>query len=188
MSNTLRITPTALPEVLLVEPRVFRDDRGFFLETYHERRYREAGLEARFVQDNHSRSVRGTLRGLHCQRLRPQGKLVRCVEGELFDVAVDLRRGSPTFKRWVGVLLSAESFRQLWIPEGFAHGFCVLSEHAQMEYKCTDFYAPDDELSLIWNDPEIGIEWPVEKPRLSDKDAGAPCLAEVLELLPVYAG
>lgn len=188
MNITLDITPTAIPEVLLIEPRVFRDDRGFFLETWHERKYREGGLDARFVQDNHSRSVRGTLRGLHSQRRKPQGKLVRCVEGELFDVAVDVRRGSPTFKRWVGEVLSAENFKQLWIPEGFAHGFCVLSDHAQMEYKCTDFYAPDDELSLIWDDPEIGIEWPVAAPRLSEKDAAAPRISEVMDLLPQWDG
>ena len=184
----MKITPTAIPEVRVVEPRVFRDDRGFFLETFHERKYREAGLDARFVQDNHSRSVRGTLRGLHAQRLKPQGKLVRCVEGELFDVAVDIRRGSPTFKQWVGEVLSAENFKQLWIPEGFAHGFCVLSDHAQMEYKCTDFYAPDDELGLIWDDPEIAIEWPLDEPLLSEKDAAAPRISEVLDLLPRWDG
>lgn len=183
----MKLAPTAIPDVLLIEPRVFADDRGFFLETYHERKYREGGLDARFVQDNHSRSVKGTLRGLHSQRLQPQGKLVRCIEGEIFDVAVDIRRGSPTFRNWVGEVLTADNFRQLWIPEGFVHGFCVLSDRAQVEYKCTDFYAPDDELSLIWNDPEIGIEWPIGDPILSSKDAAAPRLSEVMDLLPEWA-
>lgn len=184
--NELNVSPTAIPDVLLVEPRVFPDHRGFFLETYHQRKYDELGLPARFVQDNHSRSGAGILRGLHSQRTRPQGKLVRCVEGELFDVAVDLRRGSPTFKQWVGVVLSAENFKQLWIPEGFAHGFCVLSDHAQMEYKCTDFYDPDDELSVIWDDPDLGIDWPIEDPLLSAKDAAAPRLAAVMDWLPQW--
>lgn len=184
----MRFTPLELPEVLLIEPDVHRDARGFFLETYHERKYREGGLEATFVQDNHSRSAHGILRGLHAQRDNPQGKLVRVIEGRIFDVAVDIRRGSPTFKRWVGVELSAESFRQLWVPEGFTHGFCVLSESAQVEYKCTAFYDRDDELTIAWDDPEIGIDWPLEEPTLSKKDREAPRLAEVLDLLPRYAG
>jgi len=182
----MRFTPTDLPEVLLVEPDVFRDDRGFFLETYHERKYRDGGIPHRFVQDNHSRSVARTLRGLHAQRSKPQGKLVRAIEGRIWDVAVDIRRGSPAFRRWVAVELTAENFRQLWIPPGFAHGFCVLSEMAQVEYKCTDLYDPSDELSLVWNDPEIGIEWPVSDPLLSTKDAAAARLAEVVDLLPRY--
>ncbi len=181
----MRIEPTAIPEVLLVEPRVFRDDRGFFLETYHAERCRRGGLDVTFVQDNHSKSVAGTLRGLHSQ-IEPsaQGKLVRCVEGRIWDVAVDVRRGSPTFKQWVGYELTADNFLQLYIPEGFLHGFCVLSDVAQVEYKCTDFYAPDAELSVIWNDPDLAIEWPVDEPVLSTKDAEAPRLHDVLDRLP----
>jgi dTDP-4-dehydrorhamnose 3,5-epimerase len=177
---------TAVPGVLVVEPVVHRDDRGFFVETYHREKYRQGGLDAVFVQDNHSRSVARTLRGLHAQLRRPQGKLVRAVRGEIFDVAVDIRRGSPTFGRWVGERLSAESFRQLWVPPGFAHGFCVLSEIAEVEYKCTALYDRDDELSIAWDDPEIGIEWPLADPILSPKDAAAARLAEVAERLPVY--
>lgn len=179
--------PTAIPEVILVQPVVHRDDRGFFLETYHRDKYAEGGIDVRFVQDNHSRSVRGTLRGLHAQEQFPQGKLVRCIEGEIFDVAVDLRRGSPTFASWVGEILSAEDFRQLWVPEGFAHGFCVLSEIAQVEYKCTELYHPEDEIGLAWNDPEVGVEWPLEEPVLSGKDADAPRLRQLLDRLPLYA-
>lgn len=180
MSPTLELTPTALPEVVLVEPAVHRDERGFFLETYHAAKYEAGGIGAPFVQDNHSRSARGILRGLHAQLERPQGKLVRAVAGEIFDVAVDVRRGSPTFGRWVGERLSAENFRQLWVPEGFAHGFCVLSEVAEVEYKCTAFYDPGDEIAIRWNDPEIGIDWPTAEPVLSAKDAAAPSLAELV--------
>lgn len=177
---------TSVPGVLVVEPVVHRDDRGFFLETYHREKYRQGGLDAVFVQDNHSRSVAHTLRGLHAQLRRPQGKLVRAVRGEIFDVAVDIRRGSPTFGRWVGERLSEDDFRQLWVPPGFAHGFCVLSEIAEVEYKCTALYDRDDELSIAWDDPEIGIEWPLPEPILSAKDAAAPRLAEVAERLPEY--
>ena len=172
----MRFTPLALPDVILVEPDVHRDARGFFLETYHVERYRSGGIPGPFVQDNHSRSVRGTLRGLHAQRRRPQGKLVRAVDGEMFDVAVDIRRASPTFGRWVGVRLSGENFRQLYVPPGFAHGFCVLSEVVNVEYKCTDFYDPGDEIGLVWNDPEVGIEWPVSDPIISEKDRRLPPL------------
>lgn len=172
----MRFTPLALPEVILVEPDVHRDARGFFLETYHVERYLAGGIPGPFVQDNHSRSVRGTLRGLHAQRRRPQGKLVRAVDGEMFDVAVDIRRASPTFGRWVGVRLSGENFRQLYVPPGFAHGFCVLSEVVNVEYKCTDFYDPGDEIGLVWNDPEVGIEWPVSDPIISEKDRRLPPL------------
>jgi dTDP-4-dehydrorhamnose 3,5-epimerase len=182
----MRFTPLALPEVILIEPIVHRDDRGFFLETYHAERYRDGGILPDFVQDNHSRSTAGTLRGLHAQRRFPQGKLVRAVEGEIFDVAVDIRRGSPTFGRWVGERLSAENFRQLWVPAGFAHGFCVLSSLAQVEYKCTDFYRRDDELAVAWDDPEIAIDWPVRDPLLSPKDRAAKRLAEILHDLPIY--
>jgi dTDP-4-dehydrorhamnose 3,5-epimerase len=182
----MRVLPTDLPGVVLVDPVVHRDSRGFFLETYNERRYREAGITATFVQDNHSRSARGTMRGLHFQVRRMQGKLVRAVAGEMFDVAVDVRRGSPTFGRWVGVNLSAENFRQIYIPPGFAHGFCVLSEVGEVEYKCTEIYEPADELAIAWNDPQIGIRWPTTEPLLSAKDKAAPRLGEVLERLPAY--
>jgi dTDP-4-dehydrorhamnose 3,5-epimerase len=181
----VRTEPTALPGVLLVEPDVHRDERGFFLETYHARKYAAAGIPALFIQDNHSRSQGAILRGLHAQLQRPQGKLVRAIEGSIFDVAVDIRRGSPTFARWVGYELSAENFRQLWVPEGFAHGFCVLASPAQVEYKCTAFYDSSDELSIAWDDPEIGIAWPIASPVLSAKDAAAPRLAQVLDRLPL---
>lgn len=180
----MRFVRSAIPEVILVEPDVHRDGRGRFVETWHERKYREGGIDATFVQDNESSSVRGTLRGLHAQRTRPQGKLVRVVSGEIFDVAVDLRRSSPTFLRWVGHTLSAESAHQIWVPPGFAHGFCVLSERADVAYKCTDLYAPEDELRIRWNDPRIGIRWPIAEPVLAPKDAGAPLVADILDRLP----
>jgi dTDP-4-dehydrorhamnose 3,5-epimerase len=183
-----RFLPTEIPEVVVVEPVVHRDARGFFLETYHERKYRDGGLAERFVQDNHSRSVRGTLRGLHAQRRTPQGKLVRAIEGAIWDVAVDIRRGSPTFGRWVGAELSADNFRQLWVPAGFAHGFCVLSDTAEVEYKCTAFYDPEDEITLAWDDPALGIAWPVESPIVSEKDRAGRRLADLLEELPIYDG
>jgi dTDP-4-dehydrorhamnose 3,5-epimerase len=182
----MKFLPTEIPEVILIEPSVYEDPRGFFLESYHELKYARGGIPGPFVQDNHSQSVQGTLRGLHAQMARPQGKLVRAVSGEMFDVAVDVRRGSPTFKRWVGVVLSGRNFRQLYIPPGFLHGFCVLSPRVDVEYKCTDFYAPGDELAVAWNDPELGIAWPLESPALSNRDAAAPRLAEVLNRLPVY--
>jgi dTDP-4-dehydrorhamnose 3,5-epimerase len=175
----MQILPSELPGVLLVEPTVHRDDRGFFLETYHQAKYAAAGLDVTFVQDNHSRSVARTLRGLHAQLRRPQGKLVRAVEGEIWDVAVDIRPQSPTYRRWVGALLSADNFRQLWVPPGFAHGFCVLSPHAQVEYKCTALYDRDDEIAVAWDDPDLDIAWPVEEPLLSVKDKAAPRLAEL---------
>lgn len=169
----VRFTALEIPELILIEPRVFADQRGFFLESYHKQRFVAAGLPADFVQDNHSGSRRGSLRGLHYQIRQPQGKLVRVVVGEAFDVAVDLRRSSPTFGRWVGVQLSAEKKNQLWVPPGFAHGFCVLSEWAEVFYKTTDYYAPEWERSLLWNDPAIGIRWPLPpglEPMLSEKD------------------
>ena len=176
----MRVVPTELPGVLVVEPTVHRDARGFFLESYNERRYREAGIDDRFVQDNHSRSARGTLRGLHAQLRHPQGKLVRVIEGEIWDVAVDIRPGSPTYRRWVGVVLSAENHRQIWVPGGFAHGFCVLSEIAQVEYKVTTYWERDDEIVIAWDDPALAIAWPMaEPPLLSDKDRSAPRLAEI---------
>lgn len=173
----MKLIPTSLPGVIIIEPRVFRDERGFFLETYHAQRYREAGLDAVFVQDNHSRSTRGTLRGLHWQEERPQGKLVRVLVGEIYDVAVDVRPESPTFGQWVGFTLSADNFRQAWIPPGFAHGFCVTSEVAEVEYKCTDFYDPPSERGLIWNDPDVGIDWPITDPILSPRDRQHPRLS-----------
>jgi len=177
----LVIRPTTLlPDVLEIEPKLREDARGFFLESYNERRYREAGIAERFVQDNHSRSGRGTLRGLHAQVKNPQGKLVRVIEGEIWDVAVDIRPGSPTYRRWVGVVLSAENHRQIWVPPGFAHGFCVLSEIAQVEYKVTAFWERDDEIAIAWDDPALAIAWPLEEPPLlSDKDRAAPRLADV---------
>ena len=182
----MRCVPTELPGVMVIEPDVYRDDRGFFLESYHARKYAEAGIPASFVQDNQSRSVQGTVRGLHAQRRRPQGKLVQVLQGEIFDVVVDIRRGSPTFGRWVSVILSGENFRQCYIPPDFAHGFCVMSEWAHFEYKCTDFHDPTDEIRLLWNDPAIGIVWPVREPRLSDKDRAGQSLAALMEVLPVY--
>ena len=180
----MKFLPTKdIPEVVVVEPAVFRDDRGFFLEVYHQRKFQEGGLPGTFVQDNHSHSVRGTLRGLHAQLRNPQGKLVRAAVGEIFDVAVDIRPGSPTFGRWVGEVLSGENFRQLWVPPGFAHGFCVLSETVHVEYKCTDFYDAADEVGVAWDDPEIGISWPLRDPIISAKDRAAPKLAEILHLL-----
>lgn len=182
----MKVIQTDLPGVLVVEPRVHRDERGFFVESYHARRYADAGIAETFVQDNHSRSVRGTLRGLHAQLERPQAKLVRVLRGEIFDVVADVRRGSPTFARWIAVRLSHDNFLQVYVPKGFAHGFCVLSEEAEVEYKCSDFYQPGDELGLKWDDPQVGVEWPVAAPILSDKDAcGAP-LARLLDRLPEY--
>ena len=179
----MKFTPTKLPEVILVQPDVHRDARGFFLESFHAGKYREAGIEGAFVQDNHSRSVQGTLRGLHAQVRRPQGKLVRAVEGEMFDVAVDIRRASATFGRWVGVRLSGENFRQLYVPPGFAHGFCVVSALVHVEYKCTAFYDPADEISIAWDDPEIGIEWPMGEPIVSAKDKRALRLEQMIDRL-----
>jgi dTDP-4-dehydrorhamnose 3,5-epimerase len=174
----MNIIPTSLEGVVIVEPDVFTDNRGFFMETYHRKRYREAGISHEFVQDNLSFSVKGTLRGLHFQMTRPQAKLVQVISGEIFDVAVDVRPDSPAMGQWVGVHLSSQSRRQLFIPEGFAHGFCVLSETALFMYKCSDFYAKNDEGGILWSDPAIGIQWPVENPIVSDKDACLPRLSE----------
>lgn len=180
----MKVRTTALEGVLVIEPRVHRDARGFLVETYHAERYREAGLGVTFVQDNHSRSIEGTLRGLHAQLTKPQGKLVRVIEGEVFDVAVDIRVGSPTFGDWVAERLSAENFLQLYVPPGFAHGFCVTSPRAQVEYKCTDFYDPEGEITIRWDDAEIGIDWPITEPHLSTKDREAPSLHQVMASLP----
>ncbi len=182
----MEVTRFDISGPLLIQPRVFKDARGFFLETYQQQRYQEAGITEVFVQDNWSRSRRGTLRGLHYQIGRPQGKLVFVLQGEIFDVAVDLRKNSPTFKQWIGIRLSADSHQQFYIPPGFAHGFYVLSETADVFYKCTDFYAPECERTLLWNDPDVGIEWPLEgEPILSEKDQhGTPLSqAEVYEEL-----
>ena len=185
--NRVKVSESPLPDVLIIEPRVSEDTRGFFMETWHQTRYRESGLPARFVQDNMSFSVRGTLRGLHFQHPHAQGKLVSVLQGEVFDVAVDIRVGSPTFGRWVGIVLSGGNRRQLYIPAGFAHGFCVTSETALLTYKCTDFYTPPAEGGVLWGDPDIGIEWPLCTPLLSSKDAAYPPLKEIpLERLPHY--
>ena len=172
---------TNLPGVIRIEPKVFSDERGFFMETWHARRFSESGIDVHFVQDNFSQSTKGTLRGLHYQIQQPQGKLVRAVSGAVFDVAVDLRKSSDTFGQWIGEVLSEENKHQLWVPPGFAHGFVVLSDTAAFEYKCTDFYAPQFERSIRWDDPDIGIDWPLPagtKPVLSAKDAAAPLLNE----------
>lgn len=180
----MRFVPTEIAGVVVIEPDVHRDPRGFFLETYHERKFREGGIDVRFVQDNHSLSRLGTLRGLHAQRARPQGKLVRVFRGEILDVAVDIRRGSPTFLKWTSVVLSAENFRGVYIPPGFAHGFCVTSEVAEVAYKCTDLYNPADEFGILWNDPTIGIQWPTASPIVSAKDLSAFKSSDILDTLP----
>lgn len=166
----MRVLETKLAGVKIIEPQVFGDVRGFFLETFQADRYAEHGMTLPFVQDNHSRSAKGVLRGLHFQKTKPQGKLVRVVHGEVFDVAVDIRPGSPTFGQWEGVILSDANKRQYWLPPGLAHGFVVLSESADFEYKCTDYYDPSDEGCLLWNDPAVGIDWPISAPLLSAKD------------------
>ena len=183
----MNVVETDLPGVLILEPKVFGDDRGFFMETWNGRRYEDLGIPNDFVQDNLSFSAHGVLRGLHFQNPKPQGKLVSVLRGEVFDVAVDIRTGSPTYGRWTGVTLSAENRRQFWVPPDFAHGFVVTGEDALFSYKCTDYYAPDHDGSVLWNDPEIGIRWPIEAPTLSGKDGSAPPLAEMPEgSLPVY--
>jgi len=177
----VKVTPTEIPDVLLIEPRVYHDARGFFLATWHQARFAEAGIGVPFVQDNHSRSVCGTLRGLHYQSHQPQGKMVLVASGRIFDVAVDLRRSSPTFGGWVGVTLSDENRRQLWVPPGFAHGFYVTSELADVIYKCTDYYAPEHDRTLRWDDPDVGIVWPLvdgQRPLLSSKDAAGLAFRE----------
>jgi len=184
----MNVIKTSLEGVVIIEPKVFGDERGFFLETFQSERYKEeAGIELDFVQDNHSRSSKGVLRGLHFQKTKPQGKLVRVVRGEVFDVAVDIRKGSATFGRWEGVILSEENKRQFWVPPGFAHGFVVLSDSADFEYKCTDYYDPRDEGSLAWDDSEVAIDWPLQNLgcdiQLSEKDKVAGSLAELREAL-----
>ncbi|HVA67807.1 MAG TPA: dTDP-4-dehydrorhamnose 3,5-epimerase [Candidatus Binataceae bacterium] len=184
----MNFVATALSGVTIVEPDVFPDERGFFLETWRADKYARGGIEARFVQDNHSRSACGTIRALHAQRARSQGKLVRVIAGTILDVVADIRRGSPTWLKWIAVELSAGNFRQIYVPPGFAHGICITSEFAEVEYKCTDYYDPDDELRIAWNDREIGVQWPVREPILSPKDRAAPPLAAQLDLLPIWPG
>jgi dTDP-4-dehydrorhamnose 3,5-epimerase len=182
----VKVTRLEIPGLVLIEPDLFHDARGLFFETYHIRRYVEAGLSERFVQDNFSRSVRGTLRGLHFQEPNAQGKLVMVVEGAVYDVVVDIRKGSPTFGRWQGVDLSSDNYRQLYVPPGCAHGFCVTSEHAAVLYKCTELYSPPDERGIIWNDPALAISWPVTAPLLSAKDQAYRTLAAMEGQLPRY--
>lgn len=178
----MKVIKTEIDGVLIIEPEVYGDHRGFFLETFQADRYREqAGINFQFVQDNHSRSSKGVLRGLHFQKTKPQGKLVRVVRGEVFDVAVDIRKNSPTFGKWTATILSEENKKQFWVPPGFAHGFVTLSRSADLEYKCTDYYDPIDEGCIIWNDPDVNISWPIEKPILSEKDRLGDTLHSLLE-------
>ena len=181
----MKIIATALPGVVVLEPRVFSDERGFFQETFHAERYRAAGINVAFVQDNQSRSRRGVLRGLHYQLEKPQAKLVRVARGQVFDVAVDIRRGSATFGRWAGVILDDQRLNQIYIPAGFAHGFCVLSEVADFVYKCSDYYHPESEYGIAWDDPDIGIDWPEQEYTISAKDRDNPRLAKQQQL-PLY--
>jgi len=183
----VKFTKTAFPDVFLVEPDVFKDTRGFFMETYNQRKYVEAGIDQVFVQDNYSHSRYGILRGLHYQLKNAQGKLVFVITGEIFDIVVDIRIGSPRFGQWFGTHLSAENRRQIFVPEGYAHGFIVLSERVDVMYKCTDFYTSGDEYGIFWADPTIGIDWPIKNPVLSDKDSKNPKLKEIPEkLLPAF--
>src|SRR6185369_9955200 len=184
--NDIVFEPTSLEGVILVKPAVFGDERGFFLETYHQEKYQANGIVQPFVQDNHSYSRRGTLRGLHAQLRYPQGKLVRAIVGTIYDVAVDARPDSPTFGKWVSAVLSSDNHHQLYVPPGYVHGFVVTSETAHVQYKCTDVYHPEDEISVLWNDPGIGIDWPpmeIGEPILKDKDRTAPRLAEIVDTL-----
>ena len=184
----MKFVPAELAGVIVVEPDVHRDSRGYFLEAYNAQKYKAGGIDGPFVQDNNSRSMEGTLRGLHLQLRRPQGKLIRVIEGEIYDVAVDVRRGSPSFGRWVGVRLSGDNFKQCYVPPGFAHGFAVVSPIALVEYKCTDLYDPSDEIGIAWNDPALAIPWPVGQPFLSERDRRNPILAEVIDELPEWRG
>jgi len=183
----MNLRKTELDGVLIIEPHVFNDQRGYFFETYQRQRYGDAGIVTDFVQDNLSFSKKGTLRGLHYQHPHEQAKLVQVVQGEVFDVVVDIRYDSPTFGKWIGQYLSDENKKQLFVPEGFAHGFCVLSDTALFDYKCSDFYAPDCEGGILWSDPDVAIDWPLESPIVSDKDAKFSCLKDIAEnLLPSY--
>ena len=183
----MQIKPTPLEGMLILEPRIFEDERGYFMETHHNQRFQSADIDCTFVQDNLSFSKKNVLRGLHFQKTKPQAKLIQAVSGGIFDVGVDLRKGSPTFGKWSGAVLSEENKLQLFVPEGFAHGFCVLSETADVIYKCSDLYTPEDQYGILWSDPEIGIDWNVKEPLLSEKDSKCLKLSEVPEdLLPVY--
>lgn len=183
----MKVSRVPLEEILVIEPRVFEDERGFFMETYRKDRYEKAGIRGPFVQDNFSHSVRGTLRGLHYQIRHPQAKLIQVLRGEILDVVVDIRGGSPAFGRWTSVALSEKNRRQLFVPEGFAHGFSVLSDFADVHYKCTDFYAPEDEGGVLWSDPSLGIDWRVMAPLVSPKDSGYPRLEDIPpDRLPTY--
>jgi dTDP-4-dehydrorhamnose 3,5-epimerase len=177
----MKINKTPIDGILVIEPDVFKDERGFFLETFHTQKYKDLGIEKNFVQDNLSFSSKGILRGLHFQHRNPQAKMVQVLLGEVFDVAVDIRRNSPTFGKWFGLILSQENLFQMYIPEGFAHGYCVVSDTALFAYKCSAFYSPADEGGLLWSDPDVGIEWPVSNPILSAKDSQLPCLSEFPE-------
>jgi dTDP-4-dehydrorhamnose 3,5-epimerase len=184
----MKVIETSLPGAVVIEPQVFGDARGFFYESYNQAKYHAAGITSTFVQSNVSRSSKGVLRGLHYQWPNPQGKLVSVLEGEVYDVAVDIRHGSPTFGKWAGVVLSAENHRHFWIPEGFAHGFCVLSEHATFSYQCSALYDAKADAGVRWNDAALGIDWPVSAPQLSDKDLKTPLLADIpAERLPIYS-
>lgn len=184
----MKVIQTSLPGAIVIEPQVFGDARGFFYESYNQAKYAEAGIISTFVQNNVSRSSKGVLRGLHYQWPNPQGKLVSVLEGEVYDVAVDIRRGSPTFGQWAGVMLSADNHRHFWIPEGFAHGFCVVSDYATFSYQCTALYDAKADAGVRWNDAALGIDWPISAPQLSEKDLKAPLLADVpAEKLPVFA-
>ena len=182
----MKTVKTPLEGLLIIKPRIFGDDRGYFLETHHQQKYRDCGIDYRFVQDNLSFSVKGTLRGLHFQKTKPQAKLIQALTGEIFDVAVDIRPASSTYGEWFGIRLSEKNRHQLFVPEGFAHGFCVLSESADFLYKCTDYYAPQCEHGIRWNDPDIGIDWPGGGFTISDKDAGNALLRDMAEKLPSY--
>lgn len=175
----MEVIKTKLDGCLIIRPKIFADERGFFLETYQEKRYQEAGINERFVQDNRSRSTQNVLRGLHFQKNKPQGKLVTVIEGEVFDVAIDLRPNSKTFGQYESVILTSDNKLQFYVPPGFAHGFCVISPTAEFQYKCTDYYDPEDESGLIWNDPDIGVEWPINDPILSSKDEKQPLLSQI---------
>lgn len=184
----MKVIQTSLPGAVVIEPQVFGDARGFFYESYNQAKYADIGITAKFVQSNVSRSSKGVLRGLHYQWPNPQGKLVSVLEGEVYDVAVDIRRGSPTFGQWAGVMLTADNHRHFWIPEGFAHGFCVLSEYATFSYQCTALYDAKADAGVRWNDAALGIDWPISSPQLSEKDLRAPLLADIsAERLPVFA-
>lgn len=183
----MKIIETKIPGVIIIEPKVFGDSRGFFLETFHKLRYEDHRVTANFVQDNHSRSQRGVLRGLHCQRQFPQGKLVSVTRGKVFDIAIDIRHGSPTFGESVSVILDDDHIQQFYVPPGFAHGFCVLSEVADFTYKCTDYYHPEDEIGIRYDDPDLNIEWPIANPVVSSKDGNYPFLRDVpAAMLPKY--